>query len=222
MSFQFNEKETGVLQNFAGINPSMIVDSKGFKVINNAKSVIGFYSFEKPYDFEDFGLYETNEFLTILKALESPEIEVSDKYLSISTGKDKVKYFTTAQNLLPKVPDVSKKFSDVECEMVFSLSADKLNLLLKMAGILKSKFLFFETDKKKIRITAGDELESSGNNFEVVIEEGITSNKLTEPVKIILADFKIMPGEYKVQLSTKISKWECVNGVDYYVGVAAI
>jgi len=220
MSFQFTSKETEVLKNFAGINPSMIVESKGFKVINNSKSVIGFYNFEKEYDFVAFGLYETNEFLTIVSALGTPDIEVSEKFLSIVNGKDKVKYFTTAQNLLPKVPNVGKKFEDLECELEFNIPADKLNLLLKMAGILKSKYLFFETDKKKIRITAGDELESSGNNFEVLLEEGITSNNLKEPVKITLADFKIIPSEYQVKLSTKISKWSSTLGVDYFVGVA--
>jgi len=221
MSFQFTEKEITVLKNFAGVNPSMIVDAKGFKVINNSKSVIGFYDFDKEYSFEDFGLYETNEFLTIIGAMGNPEIDVNEKYLTIANGKDKVKYFTTAQNLLPKVPNVANKFKDIECELQFTISADKLNLILKMAGILKSKYIFFESDKKKIRITAGDELESSGNNFEVVLEEGITANNLKEAVKITLADFKIIPSEYKVELSTKISKWTSTLGVEYFVGVAA-
>ena len=52
MSFQFNEKETNILKNFAAINPSMIVEPTGLKVINNSKSVIGFYEFEQSYDFE--------------------------------------------------------------------------------------------------------------------------------------------------------------------------
>ena len=128
MSFQFSTKELEILKNFASINQSMIVEQTAFKVKNNSNSVLGFYTYDKPYEFEDFGLYETNEFLTIISALGSPDIEVSEKFLSISNGKDKVKYFTTAQNLLPKVPNVSKKFESVECDLVFSLSADKLNL----------------------------------------------------------------------------------------------
>ena len=45
--------------------------------------------------------------------------------------------------------------------------------------------------------------------------------KLAAPAKIILADFKILPGEYKAQLHPKISKWENMSGVDYFVSCQA-
>lgn len=221
MSFNYTEAEINVLKNFATINPSMILDPTGFKVINTSKSVIGNYSFAKPYDFEEYGIYEATDFLAALGAMDNPQIEVKDKYIVIVDGTSKLKYFTTAKDLLPVVPDVGKKFDTLEPELDFSITSDKLAALLKMAGILKSKYIFFESDKKKIRITAGDELESSNNNYEVIIESGIKANKLSSPVKIILADFKILPGEYKVQLHPKISKWENMTGVTYFVSCQA-
>ena len=52
MSFQFSTKELEVLKNFASINQSMIVEQTGFKVKNNSNSVLGFYTYDKPYEFE--------------------------------------------------------------------------------------------------------------------------------------------------------------------------
>lgn len=220
-AFSFSETEINVLKNFSTINPSMVIDPTGFKVINNSKSVIGNYPFAKAYDFPVFGIYETSEFLTALGAMEKPQIEVEAKAINIVDGTNKLTYYTTATDLLPAVPDVGAKFDKLDCELEFTITADKLAYLLKMATILKSKYLFFESDKKVIRITAGDELATSQNNFEAVIEGGITANRLTAPVKVILADFKILPGEYAVKLSTKISKWSGTNGVDYFVGTSA-
>jgi hypothetical protein len=220
-AFNFTETEINVLKNFASINPSMVFEGTGFKVINNSKSVIGLYPFAKSYDFPTFGIYECSEFLTALGAMDKPQIEVEAKQITIVDGTNRLTYYTTATDLLPVVPDVGSKFSKLDCELEFTITADKLAYLLKMATILKSKYLFFESDKKCIRITAGDELATSQNNFEALIEGGITANRLTAPVKIILADFKILPGEYAVKLSPKISKWSNLTGIDYFVGTSA-
>lgn len=220
--FMYSDSEINVLKSFSQINASMILNPGEFSVINNSKSVIGEYKFEKEYDYESFGIYEASEFLTALGAMDKPVIEVDAKSLTIIDGEAKLKYFTTAKDLLPAVPDVGKKFATLDCELDFTISADKLAFLLKMATILKSKYLFFETEKKKIRITAGDELtNSSSNNYAVDISEGIKANKLDGAIKIVLADFKIMPGAYEVKLSSKISRWTGTNGVVYYIGTAA-
>lgn len=220
--FMYTDEEIVILKNFSSINASMILSGDGLSVINNSKSVIGVKNFDTPHDHEPFGVYETSEFLTAIGAMKDPKIIVSDKYLTIMDGSAKLKYFTTAQDLLPKVPDVAKKFAGLDCDLDFTITADKLAFVLKMATILKSKFLFFETDGKKIRITAGDELASSNNSYVIEIEDGIEANKLEGPVKITLDFFKLLPGDYKVSLSPKISKWESTNGIIYYVGCSAV
>lgn len=216
--FSFDDKTMKVLANFSAINPSMIIQPDKLSVINNTNSCIGLYPFAKGFDFEEFGLYEAPEFLSALSVFDTPpNIEVKDKYLSISSKDNKLKYFTTAKNLLPTVPDIESKFSKVQCGLEFTLSADKLALINKISSILKSKYIFFETQKKKILITIANELESSNNSYELFIEDDITTNELSEPVKIELNDFKILPGEYKIALSTKISKWANLNGATYYL-----
>ena len=221
--FAFSESEINVLKNFASINPSMIIHPDRFEVLNNAKSVVGKYNFEKAYDFEAFGIYECSEFLSILGAMKNPEIEVQEKCIVIKDGSSKIRYFTTAKDLLPQVPQVDANFANVKCGLCFDLPADKLASLFKMSTILKAGFVFFETDKKKVRITVADELVSTNNSFDVTIDDGIKTNELEKALKIPLTDLKILPGGYSVELSTsKISKWNSIGGVTYYVGCAVV
>jgi hypothetical protein len=220
--FTPDEKVVKIMANFAGINPSMLIEPERLAVISNAKSVVANYKFPTPYTFEPFGLYDSSDALNIINALTKPEIEVKDKFINIiGANNDKVKYYTTATDLVPKVPDVEAKFAKVDCLLEFQLTADKLAVIQKMIGILKSKYLFLETEGKQIRLTIGDELESSGNNYDLVVVDGITTNNLDAPIKVALVDFKILPGEYNIKINKKITKWENLNGVIYYITTAA-
>jgi hypothetical protein len=157
------------------------------------------------------------------KAMQKPTIEVHDKYINIvGTNNDKVKYYTTASELLPKVPDFESKIKTVDWALKFQLTADKLAVIFKMVSTMKSKskYLFFETDGKAIRLTIGNELESSGNNYDIVITDGITANKATKVIKIPLVDFKILEGEYEVRVDERITVWTNLSGVEYYISTA--
>jgi hypothetical protein len=216
-----DDKTTKILANFATINPSILIKPDQLEVLSTSKSVIAKYPFPTPFTFEPFGLYDLSDTLGILNAMTKPEIEVCDKYINIiGSNDDKVKYFTTASELVPKVPSLNKKLATLTWGLEFQLTADKLAIIIKMASILKSKYLFFETDSKKIRITVGDELDSSCNNYEVFVGDGITTNNLTSPIKIAIVDFKVLPGEYEVKISERMTSWANLNGVTYYISTA--
>ena len=220
--FSFSDVEVAVLKNFAAVNPSMVISPTGLSVINTAKSVVGFYDFNKPYSFEEFGVYEVPEFLSVLGALDNPVVEVNEKYLIVKSGDQKTRYFTTAKDLLPKVPSVAAKFDKVECELDFTLTADKLAALFKMAPIIKADWLFLESDGKKIRLTVGKELNTSSNTFDVTITSDIKANDLKSPIKVPLSDLKVLPGGYDVKISSAgISRWSSDVGPVYYIGVKA-
>lgn len=228
--FSFEENQLKVLSNFASINPQMLVESDKFTVMNGSKSVVANYPFSTKLDFPSFGLYDASDFLAIINAMKNSQIEVKDKSLNITSGSDKLTYFTTAAELVPKVPDTDKVFQNLDYDLDFSLSADRLAVCLKMASLLKAAFIFFETDGKRIRITIGNELESSSNNYEVYVEDGIKKNQLVEAVRIALADFKILPGEYQVGIARKevkgnnkyFSKWSNLNGVTYFIATEVV
>ncbi len=82
--------------------------------------------------------------------------------------------------MVPKVPDTAKVFAQLDYDLEMKLPADRLAVIMKMASMLKSKFMFFETTEinggSVVRITLGDELETSANNYELFIEMATTQN----------------------------------------------
>lgn len=228
-NFMFSALEVKILENFGDINSQMVIDPTGVSIMSITKSILANYKFDKPYDFQRFGVYEIKDVLSIIKALDNVEIDVHDKFINFIGGNnDKVKYFTTAESLIEKVPDIESKFKESNVELKLSLPADKLEYIKTMANCLKSNYIFFETDNKKVRITVGDELESTNSNYELSIDDGISVNNLTSAVKVAIADFKIIKGDYEIIIaskpsakdpnaSKKITKWVNLNGATYYI-----
>lgn len=228
------QETINVLKNFSAINQSVLIKTTDAVVRNNSKSCIAIYRFNDELDLggeSEIGLYDTADFLGIYSAYKTPEIEATDKFITISEGKSKVKYFTTASTHIPSVPydaktgkyNIEGKFEMVECEMDFVIPQEKINILLKMATLLRSEFLFFESVDGVVRITVADELESSNNTWEMTLEDDITKSELTTPVKMNLQEFKILPSDYQVKISSAgISFWKSNLGVDYYIGLSAM
>lgn len=228
--FSFTDLHTKILGNFAGINPSILIEPDKIGTKNEANSVVALYEFETPFNFDAWGIYDLQNFLTVHGALIKPEIEVNDKFINIiGANNDKVKYFTGVQTIIDPIPDMVSLFSNLDIVQEFQLTADKLAIINKMSGHLKAKFIWFETRDKEVVITVGDKLESSDTIYEVPIDDGIKVNSLVDPISIPIIDFKILPGEYEVAIGKKVTpkgkivhmtRWTNLNNVVYYIAVA--
>ncbi|MED7634195.1 UNVERIFIED_CONTAM: hypothetical protein DVV46_11130, partial [Lactobacillus paragasseri] len=119
-----------VLKNFGSINPSVLIKRTETVVRNNAKSCIGIYRHKEELEIGEstgIGLYDAGDFLSIYSAYKQPEFEVNEKYVTISEGKSKVKYFVQAESMIPAVPfdaktncySIENKFAKVTPEAEF-------------------------------------------------------------------------------------------------------
>lgn len=220
----FTESELQILRNFSRINPSMIIKPTGLGAREPSNSIVGIYNFEETYDFEPFGIYEIPMFLQAIDTFDKPQLEVKKDRIVISEGSSKIQFFTTPIDLLKNavIPEIDSKFDAVQPELDFDLSADKLATIQKTASVFKAKYLFLESDGDSVRLTvSSDSPGSSANSFDIVIRDNIRINDLGDTVlKIPLSELRIVAGDYCVKATTKkISKWECFNGVKYFVGV---
>ena len=228
MAFSFNEEEIQVLKNFSGIHPSMVIQPTGIKVINDSKTCVGEYQFKTPYEFEEFGVFEIPELLGILSAYKTPEITVMDKFLRIAEGTSKVRYFTTAKDLIPAVRNARKTCESMPAAMEFVFPQEKLVMLRKMASLIKAESVFFESlpDEGKIRVTIGDKLESTNNTWDVTIDSDITANCATKPLRCKESELRIITSDYTVKMAEKgkagISHWASSMGAEYFVALTAV
>ena len=231
-TFKFTDKTLAVIKNFSQLNPSLVISPDRVEVISTHKSAIGRYFFEEPLPIEEIGVYDTPELLSILSIYKTPDIIPNGtKYITITEGSSKVKYFLTASSLLPKVliqnkfgaTEIKERLETIGCELEFILPAEKLNMLLKMCGLIRSEWIFLETVEGAIRLTVGDELESSNNTWEISLTTDITTNELKKPLKLNVSDLRLVSADYAVKISSKgMSGWTSSTGIEYYIGVFAV
>jgi hypothetical protein len=222
MSFKFTETELLVLKNFSAIHPSMYIKPDCIDVKSNGNSVLARHTFAEPYSFEPFGIYNVPEFLQAIGTLKNPTVEPTEKYLDISDGNSKARYFTTAKEMCPVVPidKIEASFAKFDVGIEADVTAEKLALISKFASIFGTNFVFFETDKKGLLITVANELKASQSSYEIHITEGIVKNSLEAPVKVAVSDLRFYSGDYHLKVTQRITHWKN-TGLDlfYYVGV---
>lgn len=203
-----------ILKNFAGINSNLLI-KKGSKLstISAQKNIVAEVTVEDKFPV-DFGIYDLNEFLGILSLFEDPEVEFTEKFVTIKQGDTAVKYTAAEQNVLA-FPSKSITFPDPDVE--FTLSASDLDMIIKTSSVLRVADLAITGDGEEITLVVGDKKNATGNTF--------TSNVgATDKVfKIFLKveNLKMVPGEYSVQISSKkISKFEATDSdLVYFVAV---
>ena len=68
-----------VLKNFAAINSNLVFSSgQELKTINEAKSVLGIAEIQEDFP-QEFGIYDLNEFLSVISLVGNPSLEFKDK-----------------------------------------------------------------------------------------------------------------------------------------------
>jgi hypothetical protein len=240
--FQFSATDISVLQNMATIQQNVVLYSDKFYVRSNSDSLVAIYRPTEKYEFDRFGIYELSSFLQVLKAMKSPTIEVGEKNILIKECNSKTTYFHSPIELLKYFQTIKgntidpfdspsnrfrieNNFDKATCELDFVFSAEKLTMLLKMSSILPAQFVFFETTEEGIRVTAGNELESSSNNWELMIKpEDITKNELLKVMKVKVEELKVINDDFRVQVCSQgITKWSAANiDLHYFIGAQGV
>lgn len=226
--FSYSDTEIKVLKNFASINPSMIILPDKFAVVNGLKkSVVAYYNFETPYQYNPYGIFDLDEFLTTIGSMSECQLEVEEGIVTISDDRNNIKsrYNTSPMDMLPEVKDVTRKFEQVPIQMEFKFTSEKIAILKKVTNILKHERIYFESTDDGIRIIAAQKsLANKTNPTELMITgELLIKNELDRNTVLYLNldELNILDGDYHVKISdAQISHWhnEFLN-VDYYIGV---
>lgn len=204
-----------VLKNFSSVNTNLVIKpGKTFSTMSPAKDILATYTGDVEFD-NTLSIYNLNEFLAVLTAFEDPSLELSDNYVTISEGNQKVTYVYADESLLITP---TKKLNFPTPEIEFNLSKEQLMKILKMSAILSVDELSFIGDGDKIIARVSDSKNPSGNSFDIDLE---TKNSLVFKVIIKVEKIKVLPGGYKVEISSVgISKFTSDDAeLQYYVGI---
>lgn len=209
-------KETQALfKNFAGINGNLLLKAGNkLSTISGQKNVMADATVAET--FPDFGIYDLNEFLGAMSLFDDPDLDFQDKYVSISQGNMKIKFFAADASVLT-APQKSITFPDAEIN--FNLSAANLQMIHKTASVLRAADVSIVGDGSQIVAVVGDKKNATGNSF----SEPVGTTDKTFRVNLKVENLKMLPGDYAVSISSKkISRFKANAGdLVYYVAVEA-
>ena len=197
---KINQNTLDILKNFSEINTNILIKpGTELSTISTMRNIFAKATIAEAFDSE-FGIYDLNEFLAVVSSLNKPELNLQDKFMTISAegSKSKVKYFYSDPSV---IVSPTKEVNMPEADVSFSLSEANLTQLQKMAAILKTPDLALEGTKGgNIVLKVCDKKNDTSNNFDIVVGENATAD-YTFYFKV--ENMKMISGDYDVSVSSK-------------------
>jgi hypothetical protein len=207
-----------VLKNFSVINEGIFI-KKGnvIETISKQKNILARAELSDNFD-QEFGIYDLNNFLGVLSLQkDSTELEFDDKNILIKAfaGKSQIKYRKAAKEMILVPPD--KKVNMTNPEISFTLSAEEIAWVTRVANQLSSPNIAFVSDGTKVEIQSYDAKDDSAH----VNTTEIGTNSTGKNYRMIFAteNLKFIEGSYDVKISAKgVAHFKnTVTPVEYWV-----
>ena len=199
---ELNEGTLQVLKNFSGINQNLLIRSGNtIKTISEARNVLATAIVDQEFP-NDFGIYDLNEFISVLSLVDTPRLKFEDEYVNIgdSTGRSKVKYFFSSEETLTTP---QKDINMPEADVAFALDNDTLNKLKRAASALGHSEVSISGKDGVLSLSVVDSQNSTSNTFSIDVDGEFKSDAVFNFV-LNIGNLKILPGDYEVQISSKL------------------
>jgi hypothetical protein len=210
---KISKSTVDILRNFASINQNILIKAGNVLTTRTvAKNLFATATVDTEFP-QEFGIYNTATFLGVLSLFSDPDIELGDKSMVISQGKNRVNYMFAAPDVLD-YPDKEIKMPATDAS--FELTEENLKSLLKAGAVLSSTDLSIKGDGETIVCTVLDPKNSSANTFSVDV--GTTGREFEVFIK--LENLKMPQGSYSVSLSAKKIAQFASKTIEYSLFVA--
>lgn len=199
---ELSEKTLSTLKNFSGINQNMLIRSGNtIKTMSEARNVLATAVVEESFP-QDFGIYDLNEFIGVLGLVDTPRLKFEDEYVTIgdSTGRSKVKYFFSSEETLTTP---QKDVTMPEANVKFVLTNDTFNKLKRAASTLGHSEVSITGKDGVLSLSVVDSQNSTSNAFSIDVDGEFKSDTVFNFV-ISISNLKMLPGDYEVQISSKL------------------
>jgi hypothetical protein len=196
---KLSNETLNVLKNFAGIN-SGIEFKTGNKIatISSTKTVLAKATLTDEFP-QDFCIYDLNQFLSVHSLGKDTELDFDSNNVIFKSGRSKTKYRMTAKSMIVSAPE--KELTLPSIDGSFKLKDEDLAQALKNSAVLGSPNIAFESDGSKISVTNFNAKDDSAHTN--TIEIGTTDNDKQFKAVFLVENFKMIPGTYNVQVSSK-------------------
>ena len=198
---QLTENVQQVLKNFASINPNIVVEPGNVvRTLAEGKNILGKATIDVDFPIK-FGVYDLNEFIGVLGLVDNPELTFEDTHVNVgdSVGRSKIRYFFTDTDHLTSP---QKDIVMPSAEVTLNIGNDTLNKIKRAASALGHSELSIKANNGSISLTIFDSGNTTSNTFSIDVDGEYQSEDFNFIISI--SNLKLLPGDYKVSISSKL------------------
>ena len=198
---QLTENVQQVLKNFASINPNIVVEPGNVvRTLAEGKNIFGKATIDVDFPIK-FGVYDLNEFIGVLGLVDNPELTFEDTHVNVgdSVGRSKIRYFFTDTDHLTSP---QKDIVMPSAEVTLKIGNDTLNKIKRAASALGHSELSIKANNGSISLTIFDSGNTTSNTFSIDVDGEYQSEDFNFIISI--GNLKLLPGDYKVSISSKL------------------
>ena len=199
---ELSDRTLSMLKNFGSINPNLVVnEGNKLKTISVARNVFADVTVDESFPTK-FGIYDLNEFLSVLNLVEKPNFRFEEDYVLISdsVGRSQIKYFFSDPEMLTTP---TKDLVMPECEVNFVLDTRTLSSLKSAASALGHDEIAISPSNGAINLKVTDMKNATSNSFSVDVsgsyQEGIDFNFILN-----VNNLKMVSEDFDVGISSKL------------------
>jgi hypothetical protein len=204
---KLSNETVNVLKNFSSINSGLFF-KKGTKIstVSQSKTILAQATLPENFP-QDFGIYDLNEFLSVLSMGKDSELGFDSAHVIVKSlgGRSKTKYRVTDKSMIVTPPDKAINLSSIHVS--FTLTDEDHAWIIKTANVLQSPNIAVVGEDGVLKLRCFDMKNDAAHDQEVEI--GKTDKNFQF---VFLTDnIKLLPGAYIVEIST--------NGISHFVKV---
>lgn len=198
---EMSEGTLQVLKNFASINSNIVIkQGNTLKTISEAKNVLASANILEDLPM-DFGIYDLNQFLSVLSLVDTPRVSFEDSYVTIgdSTGRTSIRYFYSDIDMLTSP---SKDIVMPSVEVKFLLDNETLNKIKRAASALEHTAVAISSNNGVVRLSVVDPENTTSNTFSIDVDGDFDDEDFNLIINI--SNLKMLPGDYEVEISSSL------------------
>lgn len=192
-----------VLKNFGAINSGIFLKKgKLVKTVSPSKNILAQATVADDIP-SDFGIYDVNEFLSVVSLHKDDlELDFDSKNVVISglKGRSKIKYRACDASMIVTPPE--KTLQMPTPEISFELSEEDFRWIMNAANVLSSPQICVESDGESITINTLDTTNDSAHTESLALDTNGTGSKYKMIFKTENIS-KILSGPYEVKISSQ-------------------
>ena len=204
-TMKLSKQTVAILKSMAGINSNIhILPGNELVSVSPGRNIM-FKATVEEYFATEFAIWDLSQFLGTYSLFSDAEIDFGEAALRIKSGRQSCEYHYADPRLVEGCRPPSK-FNLPEVKVVFELSQQELNDILRASAVLQLPDILFTNDEGKVKIIALDkEKPNSTNKYEIEVTP--SDMDLNSSFKIYLKsdNLKILPGDYEISLCEKLA-----------------